>query len=336
MAVKQEKYLKRPEDFAYDIQRIGPNDFDQLVPLMQDCFGTSIDIDYFRWKYIQNPEGRFIGYVAIDTFTKNLGGFFGVTSETFEFSGNPRTIYRSCEIMIHPSHRKRGILKKLSGRCFQELKEEGNLFVIGLGNDQTTSQFLKIGWQHLFDYRYYFKPTILCRFSQGSDSVRAEIKLSTAKKAIEEGLDANRIEISSSIRALRTPDQINWRLSNPRYNYLALRLKNDDGSYILFYVDKDKLVIFDLRLTTLESGKKMIAFLSQEVVKKSFTGIVSCSQENGVDAKVLKQLGFLGNSFSFGPYQERIPFLFYTHEDEMENYHSPSDWGITTYDNDSF
>ena len=335
MSEKPEKYLKRPEDFAYDIKRIGAEDFELLIPLMKDCFGMDADINYFRWKYVQNPAGSFIGFVAIDTFTKEVGGYYGVIPQLFELDGKKLTIYQSCDTMTHSKHRRRGLFQKLAMRCYQELRDESKLFVIGFGGGQSTPGFLKFGWKRIFDYRYYFKPAILCRFSKGSKSLRNEVRVSTAHKAIEEGLDVSRMEISARAKAVRTPEQILWRINNPYHKYLALRLKNDDSSYIIFYVDNDKLVIFDVFLKSLESGKKMLAFLSQEVVSKGFKGIISFCQENSSDATVLQQLGFLNNPFSFGPLTERVPFIMYSSENEMEQYLSPTDWWVTTYDHDS-
>ena len=49
----------------YHIKRIGAADFPMLIPLMKDCFGMDVNIDYFHWKYIDNPAGHFIGFVAI-------------------------------------------------------------------------------------------------------------------------------------------------------------------------------------------------------------------------------------------------------------------------------
>ena len=335
MSEKTDKYLKRPEDFAYDLKRIGSDDFELLIPLMEDCFGMDVDVDYFRWKYTQNPAGSFVGFVAIDRFTKEVGGYYGVIPQVFELDGKPRTIFQSCDTMTHSSHRRRGLFRKLALKCYEELEAEGKLFVIGFGGGQSTPGFLKFGWKRIFDYRYYFKPALLCRLTAGTQSMRDEVVLTTAAKALENGLGLTRKNSPARAHAVRTQDQIKWRLSNPYHKYLALRVKNDDTSYIIFYVDKDKLVLFDIHLDDHKSGEKMLKFLSQEVSKKGFKGIISFCQENGTDAQLLKKLGFINNPFSFGPLAERVPFILFSTEEEMEQFMSPADWNVTTYDHDS-
>ncbi|MFM1875602.1 MAG: hypothetical protein RL266_1339 [Bacteroidota bacterium] len=329
------KYLKRPQDFSYDLKRIGAEEFDLLVPLMKDCFGMDADIDYFRWKYVQNPAGSFIGFVAVDTFTKEVGAYYGVIPQLFMLDGNQRTIYQSCDTMTHSNHRRRGLFQKLATHCYDELRNEQKLFVIGFGGGQSTPGFLKFGWRRIFDFRYYFRPAQLCRFSQGTENIKDEIRLHKAEKALEAGLDVTRRDLTAKAKAVRTEDQIRWRLRNPNHQYLALHTKSDDKSYIIFYVDKDKLVLFDIGISKIESGKTMMKFLNREVVKKGFKGIIAFCMEHGTDAKTLRQLGFWSNPFSFGPLNERVPFILYSNEEEMDQYMLPSDWTITTYDHDS-
>lgn len=335
MSEKPERYLKRPEDFAYDVRRIGADDFALLIPLMNDCFGMDADIDYFRWKYIENPAGSFIGFIAVDTFTGVVGAYYGVIPQVFELNGVETTVYQSCDTMTHSMHRRRGLFQKLALRCYQELEAESKLFIIGFGGGQSTPGFLKFGWKRIFDFRYYFKPALFCKFSKGSDSLRQEVKVSTALTALDEGLDISRPHLKAKAKGIRKQEQIRWRLQNPNHKYLALRLKNDSQSFIIFYVDNDKLVVFDIQVHEPSSGKKMIAFLSSEVAKKGFKGIISFCQEDGMDANTLKQLGFISNPFNRGPLCERVPFILYSSESRMAEYMSPDDWCVTTYDHDA-
>ena len=335
MSDKQEKHLKRPEDFSYDVKRIGAEDFSLLIPLMKDCFGMDADIDYFRWKYTQNPAGSFVGFIAMDSFTKEVGAYYGVIPQVFELDGKVTTIFQSCDTMTHSNHRRRGLFRKLALKCYEELDNEGKLFVIGFGGGQSTPGFLKFGWRRLFDYHYYFKPALFSRFSKGNDSIKQEVSVSTALQAIENGLDVSKKGNAAKARAVRTEEQIKWRLSNPYHQYLVLQPKNDEQSYIIFYVDKDKLVLFDMKIDKLESGKKMMRFLDREVAKKGFKGIISFCKENGTDATILKKLGFVSNPLSVGPLSERVPFILYSSEATMDQYMNPADWDVTTYDHDS-
>jgi len=330
-----EKYRKRAKDFSYEIKRIGAEDFSVLIPLMENCFGMDVDIDYFRWKYTKNPAGSFVGFIALDNFTKMVGAYYGVIPQVFEVDGEKRTIFQSCDTMTHSSHRRRGLFKKLATHCYKELKDENKLFVIGFGGGQSTPGFLKFGWEALFDFRYYFKPALLCKFGRISKEDYPKVEVLKALDAIDQGVDLSRMQIAARAKGIRTNEQIKWRLSNPSHQYLVIKLKNDPHSFVTFYVAGDKLMVFDLHFENAGNGKILLAFLNSQVTKKGFRGIFSFCQENGTDALALKQNGFITNPFSFGSMSERVPFIFYSTKKEMDDLLSPSDWQITTYDHDS-
>ncbi len=331
-----EKDPEQSKDPSYGIKRIGADDFSVLIPLMENCFGMDVDIDYFRWKYTQNPAGSFIGFVAVHTDTDVVGGYYGVIPQVFELDGETRTVYQSCDTMTHSDHRRRGLFRRLATHCYEQLRTEGKLFVIGFGGGQSTPGFLKFGWKRVFDFRYYFKPALLCKLNLSRSQDRDNVEVLTAKDALEQGLNMGRSDINARARAVRSPEQIKWRLGNPSHQYPVLRLKDDPGSYIAYYTRGDKLMLFDLQLGTEASGKALFAFLYAQVVKEKSKGIIAFCQENGADAATLKSHGFISNPFSSGPLNERVPFIFYAPEPEMERYMSPDDWQVTSYDHDSF
>lgn len=336
------KYLKRAKDFSYDIKRIDADDFSVLIPLMEDCFGMDVNVDYFRWKYTENPAGSFIGFIATDTFSneidtgnKEVGAYYGVIPQVFEVDGKTRTIYQSCDTMTHSKHRRRGLFKKLAMHCYEQLEDEGKLFVIGFGGGQSTPGFLKFGWKAIFEFRYYFKPAIMCRFGRINQEDRENVEVLKVLDAIENGLDLSRPNIAARAKGIRSEARIKWRFRNPTHQYLVLRLKTDEKSYLAFYVQGEKLVIFDFSFSNKENGNILLKFLNSQVAEKGFQGIISFCQENGEDATTLQSYGYISNPFRFGPLSERVPFIFYAESEELERFLSPSDWQVTTYDHDS-
>ena len=49
----------------YTFRKLNNSEFELLIPLMMDCFGMDVDINYFKWKYLDNPSGEFIGFIAV-------------------------------------------------------------------------------------------------------------------------------------------------------------------------------------------------------------------------------------------------------------------------------
>ena len=46
------------------LRQLQNNELNLLPKLMQDCFNMKVDEDYFKWKYLNNPAGNFIGFGA--------------------------------------------------------------------------------------------------------------------------------------------------------------------------------------------------------------------------------------------------------------------------------
>ena len=97
----------------YSIKKIEKDNFHLLIPLMKDSFGMDVNVDYFIWKYLKNPSGDFIGFVAEDEFGE-IGAYYGVIPEMFWVHGEKKTIFQSCDTMTHSNHRRRGLFKMLA------------------------------------------------------------------------------------------------------------------------------------------------------------------------------------------------------------------------------
>src|SRR6476661_2874164 len=76
----------------YRIERITADQFDLLVPLMKDCFGMDTDINYFKWKYVENPAGSFIGFIALQEATSEVAAYYGVIPQVLVIEGEERMI----------------------------------------------------------------------------------------------------------------------------------------------------------------------------------------------------------------------------------------------------
>ena len=139
----------------YTIHRLEKDNFDCLIPLMQDCFGMEVDIHYFKWKYIDNPDGFVRGYFA-QSSSDEIAAYYGVIPQMISYFGKDKLIYQSCDTMTHSKHRRKGLFQLLAKHCYGELEKENNLFVIGFGGSESTPGFLKFGWKHLFNCKNYF------------------------------------------------------------------------------------------------------------------------------------------------------------------------------------
>ena len=110
----------------YNIRKLANNEFYLLIPLMKDCFGMDVNIEYFEWKFVKNPAGFVEGYIAVSD-EGEIAAYYGVIPEIYIINGKPTTIYQSCDTMTHSKHRRKGLFQKLALHCYECLKNENKL-----------------------------------------------------------------------------------------------------------------------------------------------------------------------------------------------------------------
>ncbi|MEO6671537.1 MAG: GNAT family N-acetyltransferase [Ferruginibacter sp.] len=319
----------------YRIKRIGAGDFSILIPLMKDCFGQDVDVNYFHWKYIDNPAGHFIGFIAIEPTTNEIGAYYGVVPQNFIIDGKERTIYQSCDTMTHSKHRRLGLFKMLALECFRYLKEENRFFIIGFGGSQSTPGFLKFGWRQVFHFRYYFKHSIFCQAARVRSFSSGTFREETDLNKLQILLD--KLKQPAAIHTRRNVQHISWRTKNPNYSYKTVTYSEADiiEGYVIYYVLNGKLILFDFIFDTKKSEKGLLWYLSKEVVKNNYEGIIAFCQEKGEQAKLLQSNRFIKNPFKKGPLSEKTPFIFFASDEEMNKFSEQDKWQITGYDHDA-
>ena len=84
--------------------------------------------------------------------------FCGVVPVRMSVGNKPIMAAQSCDIMVHPEHRKKGLFAVLSERIFALAKEKGIHFIFGFPNNNSYEGFVnRLGFTHLETmHRYTF------------------------------------------------------------------------------------------------------------------------------------------------------------------------------------
>lgn len=319
----------------YRFRKIDSEELEILIPLMKDCFGMAVNIDYFIWKYVDNPNGSFVGFIAEEKQTGEIAAYYGVIAEKYNIAGCQKTIFQSCDTMTHSRHRRKGLFQKLAIECYEYLRKEESLFVVGFGGGQSTPGFLKLGWRHVFNFRHYFKPALLCCF----DLLRSQIS------CVFEITDIGQLEplvsdheYHDKIHSVRDIIHMKWRFSNPQYHHRLFVYSEGDHleGFVCFSIQGDKLILLDFVFRSPQSRKALIVSLSKLVFADKLKGVVAFCQERGYSAKHLLLSGFIINPFNKGPLSRKTPFIFYADEEIMNRFSNESFWIINSYDHDSW
>jgi len=319
----------------YSTRRIGAAEFELLIPLMKDCFGMDVNIQYFQWKYIDNPAGSFIGFIAIDNESEEVGAYYGVIPQKMLIDGTERTIYQSCDTMTHSKHRRQGLFKMLAMECYDFLKKNNELFIIGFGGADSTPGFIKFGWNHVFNFRYSFRPALFCKITAFASFSKSNFSEDPSFENLQQV--TNKINSVNTIHSKRDATHILWRTKNNHFNYrfVFYKQKEEAIGYAIYYINDNKLILFDFVFSTNKCRKALLWYLSKIVSKNNYKAIIAYCQENGSKEKELKRSLFLINPFKKGPLTERTPFIFFADEEVMKKYQSPQQWQITSYDHDA-
>lgn len=323
----------------YTIEKLSPSSFHLLLPLMEDCFGMDVNLEYFNWKYLQNPSGEFIGFIARENDTGEIGGYYGVIPQCYSINGVEQTIYQSCDTMTHSRHRRRGLFEKLATHCYHYLRDQDNLFVIGFGGKESMPGLIKLGWKKLFNVRFFVYPKSF-RFVSKFRSIFMQNALNRVTDIHNiigiEDLIYNS-NTATEIHSVRRLPYYSWRIKNPLRNHQIIGYYNKSQvckGYICFDHERDKITILDFAFEDNESRRTLFTALKNRL-RSSDKGIVAFCQENCALSETLKSSGFILNPFNRGPGSVITPFGFYGTLQDIENKSDPSKWLVNSYDHDA-
>lgn len=320
----------------YSIRKLEHDNFDVLIPLMKDCFGMEVKLDYFRWKFLENPAGYFLGFTAIHTETDEVAAYFGFLPEKYWVMGEEKIIFQAHDLMTHSNHRRKGLFKMVTDSCLDYIEKNHELFVFAFGGNHSTPGFLKWGWKHPFDFHYLFYPNIFCKL-HALKKIRGTIIENLKEYTSLEDLIINRERKQNSLYSVRSVEHMNWRYRNPLNSYQVDAFKSGAKieGFVCYYFQNNKIYLFDFIFSNAQSKNELLLHLKKIVANKKMKGIVSFCKKDGEVDHQLKKAGFINNPFKFGPLHTKTPLIFYSNEGKMNIFSDSELWMIDAYDHDS-
>jgi GNAT superfamily N-acetyltransferase len=203
--------------------------------LFLKCFpgNSKLNVEYLKWLYLENPEGKVIGFDAFESGI--LVAHYAVVPRIY-FDGT--TMYKavlSVNTATHPSHQGKGLFTKLAESTYAKLTALGFDFVIGIANSNSIYSFV-----NKLDFRMI-----------------GQVKI---------GLTKNPKYLSNGMRKYINSSWINWRMSNPSMKYYLLKKNKEiiicvNIKGIPFYLTKLKADSVDLDILKLNSKNKFTQIL---------------------------------------------------------------------------
>jgi len=314
----------------YTIELLSPQNVNQIYQLYKDSFKRSKPDNYFHWKYLDNPSGDVIGFMA-KSKENELAAFYALLPQTMIIGGQEHKVVISCDGMTHPNHQRRGMFKMLHAEGNRYL-EENNLMGISYSGLKTLDFKIGTGWIPVSKMKYFFAPKAFAPLF--SSNQKRNVKQSQNLEDISHLL--NSINDNKAYH-LKTKEIYNWRVTNPQreYQYIYYSKESSATSFAIYVDEGDKIDIFDFYFANKKEGKAIISSLFEQVKAKKMIGVVSMVNLKSAYAKQLTLLGFISNPFKKGPLTLSYPFTIYPgNKDIAKQLENGKDWYLSSFEFD--
>ena len=320
------KYLKRAEDYSYNLIQVLDQNIEEVVQFILELEADQdTTADFIRWLLASYDEHKAYTFIASDKFTDSVVGCVSFVQFSYELDSNKQQIYITSKCYIHNQHLKKGVYKKLMNEGAETvLFEHPNAQIVSIGSTKSGPVNTKAGFHHLSDIRKFVLPRWKLGLGHRKIVTKDEINLKILQDAMSEGFQLKSETDTVGFQPTIDAATLKWVSSDPRRRYLLLRLKNDQRSFIVFYIEMTTMIICSCSFANKQSETKLLSFLKNEARSKGFDRIEGWAVKGSNMANCFSHQGFLHNPFTFGPWNERMPVYVYSllgePTDAMEDY----------------
>lgn len=183
--------MTNERDYRLELLRPEPEALERVSGLLRLVFPKArhLSPDYLAWQYGANPDGEAVAYSAFagDTLVGHLAGM----ALAARIDGEIRRGLLLINSAVHPGHRRRGLMSRLSEAIFPEGAARGFTFSISTGNRYSSKPLLT---------RYKPIGLLDARVGLGSPPGRGSFP-------------------DPSFERIWSEEALRWRLANPESHY---------------------------------------------------------------------------------------------------------------------
>ena len=120
---------------------------EELVELFKNSFNLEMSLNYWRWKYLENPinprEPKLV--VAVDK--ERIVGARPLMLAKLRIGQQILSVAQPCDTMVHPEYRRKGIFKRMNIMAINYYQEQEMGLFYNIPNSMSRSGYLKQGWK---------------------------------------------------------------------------------------------------------------------------------------------------------------------------------------------
>jgi hypothetical protein len=137
------------------IRRYRSGDERALGALFETVFGRPLSEREWRWKLAPSAS---VPNVWLATHADQPIFQYAAMHTRFKIEDRTSDVMVSVDTMTAPAFRRRGLLTKVARLAYDEWRDAGVAFVIGLPNQQWGSRTRALGWRELFPLQWLVRP----------------------------------------------------------------------------------------------------------------------------------------------------------------------------------
>lgn len=294
----------------FTFRKYKEEDKEQIIKLLNHLwkFSDNEKINYFDWKYTQNPYTHDpMGFVALDG--NKIVAFRGYMVQPLYYKGTSFLNAALADTVTDPNYRRKGLFSKITKYSIQELDKDNNYKVSSNSSSggPTLNGYLKLGWIPLSQRNQLFSFSLNSLNTKKDvnqfpreiiQNINETITISDIPKISEMTLLAEKKSEKDTISIKKDSTYLKWRLSNPNANYLyAYYYKNRklEAYIILKEIDHRKYDIIDYEFTE----KVQIKILLKTIHKELSPLYILCwtVNQNDIICNNARYFGFINLDF---------------------------------------
>jgi len=298
-------------------------EINNIKKLFEDSFGQRFDKEYWKWRFISNPNSNqtYIVYALDDN---KLVAYYAVSPMKLvnRFNNTVENIALSNMTMTHPNYQGKGLFTKLATRLFEILKKDNFIGVYGFANSNSHYGFRKnLGWKDI---------SILNIFKLKQGDFRHFLLKSNdnttilTKKVDEINIDfINKFsQTELSLFLLIDKQNYTWRfnkIQNKQYYALEVYVDNDIEGVIVYKVYNSEVDIMEIWSREINKKNDILLEGIKYFYDNSFGEVNIWSNIHTTEHLILEKFGF--KETEFNTYFGIIPFVNDTKYLELQNWH---------------
>lgn len=269
----------------------------RILDLFKDAFQREMSLDYWNWRYVQNPENHMLIRLVYDE--EKLVGHYALSPVLICIGGVEYSAALSMTTMTHPDYQGMGLFKTLATQLFENEYDKLDL-IYGVPNENSIEGFIKY-----LDFQL-IKEIPMLQLNINEEIYNVDERCVEINKFDGRFDYLNEIMIKKyDVMISRTKEYLNWRyILNPQNKYRKFAyIKNGEVlGYIITKTFQDESGlsgdIVDLLVKDEEALEALLKNAFHSFKMNKIKLITTWNSDQDI-VKYMKNMGFIETSKKF-------------------------------------